>query len=133
MKLSIWFACVVGLGVFALSEVGMSQKTTESACIVKLFDREDYKGQVKVQWSNEISTTFELKGTDKWLSSGPIRLPLDVKEVQIEGTLAWKHYRAGNQKSSGLSKRSLVDFTPVISRCDRKSRGASVWTSSSRH
>ena len=98
---------------FVFSEAGMSQ-TAESICVVKLFDRTDYKGQVRVKWSSELVTTFELTGSDKWLTSGPIKLPAEVSGVEIEGSLAWKHYEEGNQKSSGTSKEHFVDFTPAI-------------------
>lgn len=92
----------------------MSQ-ANEFVCEVKLFDHKDYQGQVTIRWSHELSTKFELKGTDSWLTSGPIKLPAEVKEFQIDGTVAWKHYRTGAQKSSGSSKLRFVDFTPAIS------------------
>ena len=113
MNVYKWISCVVGVWAFVFPEVGMSQ-TAESVCVVKLFDQTDFKGQVRVKWTSELVTTFELTGSDKWLSSGPVKLPAVVKEVQIEGSLAWKHYQEGNQKSSGTSKDSFVDFTPAI-------------------
>ncbi len=107
-----WIACTIGLLALIASEVGMSQ-THESLCTIKLFDREDYKGHIRLQWSSNTSTTFELKGTDKWLSE-TLKLPGDAQEVQIEGTLSWKHYQSGPQKSSGSSKCRFVDFAPAM-------------------
>ena len=85
-----------------------------SQIVVQLYDREDYRGQISLRLSNDISTSFELKGTDGMLVSSPIQLPADIGEFQIQGTLAWKHHRAGDQKSSGSSSRRFVDFTPAI-------------------
>ncbi len=113
--MSIQKRFVYGLGwlVLALSEVGMAQ-TTESLCQVRLHDRSDYQGQIQVRWSSELTTTFEFKGTDKWLDSPLIKVPANIKEVQIEGSLTWNHYLDGKQKSSGSSIHHFVDFTPVI-------------------
>ncbi len=57
---------------------------------------------------------LELKGTDKYLTSDAVKLPRNADSVEIEGDLAWKHFREGDQKSSCKSKYRLADFTPAI-------------------
>ena len=88
--------------------------TTESICVVQLFDHPVYKGEICIRWTSDISTKFELKGTDKWLASSQITLPSEVEGFQIEGTVTWKHDRAGQQTSSASSTDRFVDFTPAI-------------------
>lgn len=113
MSIQHRFICGLGWLVLALSEVGMAQ-TTESVCQVRLHDRTDYQGQIQVRWSSDITTTFEFKGTDKRLVSPVIKIPANIKDVQIEGSLTWNHYLDGKQKSSGSKIHRFVDFTPVI-------------------
>ncbi len=43
-----------------------------------------------------------------------IKLKSEMKEVKIEGSLAWKHYRNGSQKSSGTLSCRFIDFTSVM-------------------
>ncbi len=91
----------------------MSQSTATS-CIVRVYDQRDYQGQVTVRWSNAANTTFELHGTDKWLVSQPITLPVELKDIHIDGTLTWESYASGKHKSSGSTKSVVVDFTPAL-------------------
>ncbi len=113
VRLKQWGMSVVGLLALAVGEIAMAENP-ESRCIVKLFDREDYKGRISVRWSKDIATPFELKGTDKYLTSDAVKLPRNADSVEIEGDLAWKHFREGDQKSSCKSKYRLADFTPAI-------------------
>lgn len=114
MSIQQRFVCGIGWFVLALPGAVMGQ-TSETLCQVRLHDRSDYRGQIQVRWSSDIATTFELNGRDKWLDSPIIRLPANIKDVQIEGSLTWNHYLDGKQKSSGSSIHRFVDFTPVIS------------------
>lgn len=113
MKIQQWVACITVGILLTHSKLGIAQ-ITESQCIVRLFDRSDYRGQISVHWSPNMATTFDLQGTDKWAVSPVIPLPAEIKDFEIKGSLAWKHYRKGNQRSSGSSKCSFVDFTPVM-------------------
>ncbi len=85
-----------------------------STCIVQLYDHPVYKGEMNVRWTNNISTKFELSGADKWLNSPQIKLPLNVNDFQIVGSVTWKHDRGGEKTASASSKGQFVDFTPAI-------------------
>ncbi|MEQ1829413.1 MAG: hypothetical protein ABL921_25840 [Pirellula sp.] len=87
-------------------------QNTESICVVQLFDYPVYKGEISVRWTSDISTKFELKGADKWLVSPHIKLPSEVEGFQIDGTVTWKHDRAGQQTSSASSTDRFVDNSP---------------------
>ncbi|MDX1929470.1 MAG: SMI1/KNR4 family protein [Pirellulaceae bacterium] len=91
----------------------MAQES-ESTCVVQLYDHPVYKGEMSVRWTNDISTTFELEGADKWLISRQIKLPLNVNDFQIFGSVTWKHDRAGEKTALASSKEQFVDFTPAI-------------------
>lgn len=91
----------------------MAQKT-ESICVVQLHDHPVYKGEISVRWTSDISTTFELKGSDKWLMSPQIKLPSEVNDFQVDGSVTWKHERAGQQTASVSFKDRFVDFTLAI-------------------
>ena len=91
----------------------MGQKT-ESVCVVQLYDHPVYKGEIRIRWSSDISTTFELKGADKWLMSPPVKLPSKVDGFQVDGSVTWKQDRAGLQTASCSFKDRFVDFTPAI-------------------
>jgi hypothetical protein len=108
-----WVLCLVGLSCAIHSKMSLAQ-TAEPVCTVRLYDRPNYKGQISVRWSSDASTTFELKGSDRWLTSPPIKLPATANEVQIEGSLAGKSFEGINQKAKSSSKLRLVDFTSAI-------------------
>jgi hypothetical protein len=99
--------------VLGVSEIVMAQET-ESPCVVQLYDHPVYQGEIRVRWTSDISTKFELKGADKWLISPQIKLPFNVNDFQIDGSVTWKHDRAGKQTASASSKDRFVDFTPAI-------------------
>ena len=101
------------LVVLGFAEATVAQKT-ESTCVVKLHDHPVYKGEISVRWTSDISTTFDLKGSDKWLMSPQIKLPSEVSDFQIVGSVTWKHERAVEQTASASFKDRFVDFTPAI-------------------
>ena len=91
----------------------MAQKT-ESICVVQLYDHPVYQGEIRLRWTRDVSIAFDLKGADKWLLSPQIKLPSDVSDLQIDGSVTWKHERAGQQTASVSSRERFVDFTPAI-------------------
>lgn len=95
----------------------------ESICVVQLYDHPVYKGELRLHWASDISTTFALRGADKWLISPQIKLPSEVMDFQIEGALTWKQDRAGQKTASVSSKNPFVDFTPAI----RQLRSQESW------
>lgn len=109
--------CWTTLGLFLLTITGSSfsfAQPTKLPVIVDLYDQQDYQGQISVRWSADEATSFELKGTDRWLSSPQIHLPTDLREVRIEGSLSWKHYQSGPQRSSGSRVYPVIDFGPAV-------------------
>lgn len=89
-------------------------QNTDSICVVQLYDHPVYKGEIRIRWTSDISTKFELKGADKWLTSPQIKLPSKVVDFQIDGSLTWRHDRAGLQTATASFKDRFVDFTPAI-------------------
>lgn len=100
----------------------MAQKN-ESTCVVQMYDYPVYKGEIRVRWTSDISNTFDLKGADKWLISPQIRLPFNVNDFQIDGSVTWRHDRKGEQTASASFKDRFVDFTPAI----RQLRSQESW------
>ena len=113
MNIRRWMMCGLIILVLGFPEATLSQ-TTESICVVQLFDHPVYKGEIRVRWTSDISTKFELRGADKWLASPQIKLPSEVEGFQIDGSVTWKHDRAGQQTASASSKDRFVDFTPAL-------------------
>jgi hypothetical protein len=105
--------CSLTMLMFGFSKMTMAQET-ESTCDVQLYDHPVYKGEISVRWTGDISSTFELKGADKWLKSPRIKLPLNANDFQIVGSVTWKHDRAGEKTASASFKEQFVDFTPAI-------------------
>jgi len=107
--------CIV-LSVSCLVFVGADLMAEESGIKVRLtsFDREDYRGELRLELGGSEWARFKYQGTDKALEAPELVLPAAAREVSFSGRVAWTHYGAGAQVSQGTGRRPIVDITQLM-------------------
>jgi hypothetical protein len=78
------------------------------------FDREDYRGEVRLLVGTRPWAMFKYVGSETKLESTEVVLPDGTREISYSGKLEWTHYRAGKQTSQGDNRHSIVDFTELM-------------------
>lgn len=78
------------------------------------FDREDYRGELRLEVGSTEWASFQYQGTEKKLEVPGLSLPAATQAIVIRGNLAWTHDRFGAQVSKGTSHRPVVDITELM-------------------
>lgn len=106
----IWFICSF---IWLVLTIPACQ-AWQTPLSVTVFDRQDYRGQVKIERDGLAGPFVALQGSEKQIALTPWEVPQGLKRVRIFGDVSWKHYRQGQQTSNGAVFIPIIDITSLI-------------------
>lgn len=95
---------------------GASLIAEEHGVSVRLttYDREDYRGELRITAGKTEWAKFEYQGTAKQLEVPDLLIPAATRTLSFQGNLAWMDDSSGAQVSRGNSQRQIVEITELM-------------------